>query len=106
MFGHRPDGKRIKQLPPIFKIMPCVMLDRADSQVYFKQDIALKNLDEYIDKKAKEGIRLSYMNIIYAALVKIIGERPSLNRFAMNGSLYARNQIFVFSEYIEIFLSN
>ena len=25
----------------------------------------------------------------------IIAERPYLNRFAMNGSLYARNQIFV-----------
>ena len=95
MFGHRPDGKRIKNLPPIFKIMPCVMLDRADSQVYFKQDIALKNLDEYIDRKAKEGIRLSYMNIIYAAIVKIVGQRPNLNRFAMNGALYKRNKIYV-----------
>ena len=95
MFGHRPDGKKIKKLPPIFKIMPCVMLDRADSQVYFKQDIALRNLDEYIDKKAKEGIRLSYMNIIYAALVRIIGQRPNLNRFAMNGALYERDKIYV-----------
>ena len=95
MFGHRSDGKRVKNLPPIFKIMPCVMPDRADSQVYFKQDIALKGLDEYIERKAKEGIRLSYMNIIYAALVKIIAQRPNLNRFAMNGVLYERNKIYV-----------
>lgn len=95
MFGHRPDGKKIKKLPPIFKILPCVMLDRADSQVYFKQDIALKSLDEYIDKKAQEGIKLSYMNIIYAAIVRIVGERPNLNRFAMNGALYERNKIYV-----------
>lgn len=95
MFGHRSDGKRIKNLPPIFKIMPCVMLDRADSQVYFKQDIALKNLDEYIEKKAKDGLRLSYMNIIYAAIVKIVGQRPNLNRFAMNGVLYKRDKIYV-----------
>ena len=95
MFGHRSDGKKIKKLTPIFKIMPCVMLDRADSQVYFKQDIALKYLDEYIDRKAKEGIRLSYMNIIYAAIVRIIGERPRLNRFAMNGALYQRDKIYV-----------
>lgn len=95
MFGHRLDGKKIKKLTPIFKIMPCVMLDRADSQVYFKQDIALKYLDEYIDRKAKEGIRLSYMNIIYAAIVRIIGERPRLNRFAMNGALYQRDKIYV-----------
>ena len=95
MFGHRSDGKKIKKLTPIFKIMPCVMLDRADSQVYFKQDIALKYLDEYIDRKAEEGIRLSYMNIIYAAIVRIIGERQRLNRFAMNGALYQRNKIYV-----------
>ena len=95
MFGHRSDGKKIKKLTPIFKIMPCVMLDRVDSQVYFKQDIALKHLDEYIDRKAEEGIRLSYMNIIYAAIVRIIGERPRLNRFAMNGALYQRDKIYV-----------
>lgn len=95
MFGYRTDGKKIKKLTPIFKIMPCVMLDRADSQVYFKQDMALKYLDEYIDRKAQEGIRLSYMNIIYAAIVRIIGERPRLNRFAMNGALYQRDKIYV-----------
>ena len=95
MFGFRPDGKKVKKLQPIFKIMPCVMRDRADAQVYFKQDIALKNLDEYIDKKAEEGIKMSYMNIIYAALVRIIGERPNLNRFAMNGRIYQRDRIYV-----------
>ena len=95
MFGYRSDGNKIKDLPPIFKIMPCVMPERVDSQVYFKQDIALKSLDEYIDRKAEEGIKISYMNIVYAAIVKIIGERPNLNRFAMNGSLYQRNKVYV-----------
>lgn len=95
MFGHRTDGKRLKNLPPFFKVIPNVMLERADSQVFFKQDIVLKYLDEYIDKKAEEGIRLSYMHIIYAALVRIIAERPHLNRFAMNGNLYARDGIYV-----------
>ena len=47
------------------------------------------------DKKAAEGIKFSYMNIIYAALIRILAERPQLNRFAMNGTLYARNQILV-----------
>lgn len=95
MFGHRSDGRKLKTVPPFFRVIPCVMLERNDAQVYFKQDIKLKELDEYIDRKAKEGIKLSYMNIIYAAIIRIIAERPYLNRFAMNGSLYARNQIFV-----------
>lgn len=95
MFGFRTDGKRVKNLSPIFRVIPSVMIDRADAQVYFKQDVPLKTLDEYIDKKQSEGIRVTYMQIIYAAIVRIIGERPSLNRFAMNGTLYQRDKIQV-----------
>ena len=95
MFGHRSDGRKLKTLPPFFRVIPSVMLERSDAQVYFKQDISLKTIDDYIDKKAAEGTKFSYMNIIYAALVRILAERPQLNRFAMNGTLYARNQILV-----------
>ena len=95
MFGKRSDGRRIKNLDPIFKIMPTVMKERNDSQVLFKQDINLQPLEDYINKKAEEGIRLSYMNIIYAAIVRIIGQRPKLNRFIMSGDVYARDSIFV-----------
>lgn len=95
MFGHRSDGRKLKTVPPFFRVIPNVMLERSDSQVYFKQDIILKDMDAYIDKKAEEGIKLSYMNIIYAAIVRILAERPYLNRFAMNGSLFSRNKIYV-----------
>ena len=95
MFGRRSDGRKIKNVEPIFKILPTVMKERNDSQVLFKQDIPLGPLDEYINKKAEEGIRLSYMNIIYAAIVRIIGQRPKLNRFIMSGNVYARDSIFV-----------
>ena len=95
MFGYRSDGKKVKKMDPVFKIIPCIMLERDDSQVFFKEDIPLKNMDAYINKKLEEGINLSYMNIIYAAIVRIIGERPHLNRFAMNGRIYDRNQLLV-----------
>ena len=95
MFGKRSDGRKLKNIPTFFRVIPSIMLDRADSQVYFKQDIILRDIDSYIDRKAAEGIKFSYMNIIYAAIVRIIAERPYLNRFAMNGSLYARNKIWV-----------
>ena len=95
MFGHRADVKKVKNLEPIFRILPSVMIDRSDAQVYFKQDIPLSNMDEYIDKKAQDGIRMSYMNIIYAGIVRIINERPKLNRFVMNGTTYQRDTIYV-----------
>ena len=64
MFGNRSDGRKLKTLDPIFKIIPTVMKERNDSQVLFKQDINLEPLDEYIDKKSEEGIRFSYMHVI------------------------------------------
>ena len=95
MFGHRSDGRKLKTLPPFFKVIPNVMLERNDSQVLYKQDIPIKYLDEYIDNKAKDGIKIAYMHIIYAAIVRVIAERPRLNRFVMNGTTYARNKIYV-----------
>ena len=95
MFGHRSDGRKIKSLPVFFKVIPNIMSTRDDSQVFFKQDVVLSGMDEYISKKAQEGIRISYMNIVYAALVRIISQRPALNRFVMNGVLYSRDGIYV-----------
>ena len=95
MFGHRSDGKVIKNNDPYFKIIPIIMKTRNDSQVYFKQDIKLNGMNEYIEKKAAEGIKVSYMDIIYAALIRVIAMKPQLNRFIMNGRTYQRKGIFV-----------
>ena len=93
MFGHRSDGRKLKSIPPFFKIIPQVMRTRGDSQVYYNYDMPIKAMDEYIAQKAEEGIRISYMNIIYAAMVRLISQRPQLNRFIMNGRTYARKDI-------------
>lgn len=93
MFGLRSDGKKAKNIPPFFKIIPQVMRTRADSQVYYSYDIPIKGMDEYISKKAEENVRVTYMNIIYAAMVRLIAQRPQLNRFIMNGVMYDRNEI-------------
>jgi len=95
MFGRRSDGRRIKNLPPLFKIIPQVMRTRSDSQVYYNYDIPITAMDEYINKKAEEGIKVSYMTIIYAAMVRLIALKPQLNRFVMNTATYARNEILI-----------
>lgn len=95
MLGYRSDGRKIKNIPPFFKIIPQVMRTRNDSQVYYNYDMPITQMDEYISKKAEEGIKISYMNIIYAAMVRLISQRPKLNRFIMNGRTYARNEIYI-----------
>lgn len=93
MFGNRSDGRRLRKISPIFLLMPHIMKRRSDAQVFYSQEIPLAPLDEYIAKKDAEGIKMSYMAIIYSALVRIIAEKPLVNRFVMNGRVYARNSI-------------
>lgn len=95
MFGLRTDGRKLKTLGPFFRVIPHVMKERSDSHVYYTQDLPIKSLDEYIAKKEQEGIRMSYMNIIYAALVRLLAEKPALNRFVMDGRTYARYGITI-----------
>lgn len=95
MFGYRTDGKKLKNIGPIFKLIPHIMKRRSDAHVYYAQDIPLTKIDEYVKSKEEQGINISYMTIIYAALIRIIAEKPALNRFIMDGRIYARNSIFV-----------
>lgn len=93
MFGRRSDGKELKNVSPIFRLMPCIMKQRDDSQVYFDQDLVIKRMEEYINSKAEENIKISIMDIVFAGIVRILAERPKLNRFVINGRIYARNKI-------------
>lgn len=93
MFGKRSDGLELKKVDPIFKLMPNIMMERSDAHVYFNQDVALSGIQEYISKKAEEGINVTLLDIIFAAIVRILGERPKLNRFTIRGRIYARKGI-------------
>ena len=93
MFSKRSDGRLIKGLDPMFKLIPHIMYKRSESQIFYKQDLSTEVFDKYIKAKREEGHELSYMTIIFSAMVRLIALRPSLNRFALNGRLYARNAI-------------
>lgn len=95
MFKKRPDGRAIQNLEPMQMIMPYVMKTRTDSMNMYEDTFPCEAMDAYIKTKAEEGISLSYMHIIIAAVVRLIAIRPQLNRFVMNGRIYARPKIWV-----------
>jgi len=95
LFGKRYDGRVIKNLPPIQKIMPYIMKTRTDSMNMFEDTLPCEALDAYIAKKKEEGLELSYMHVLIAAMVRMLAIRPQLNRFIMNGRIYARPKIWV-----------
>jgi len=95
MFGKRPDGRAIRNLDPMQKIMPYIMKTRTDSMNFYEDTFACQPMDMYIKAKAEEGLKLNYMHIIIAAVVRLIALRPQLNRFVMKGRIYARPKIWV-----------
>lgn len=95
MFGNRSDGRRIKTIDPIFKLIPHIMTRRSDAQIFYKERVFTDVLDEYIRAHREECPGLNYMSIVIAALVRLLAQRPYLNRFVMNGRLFARKGIVV-----------
>lgn len=95
MFKKRPDGRAIKNLEPLQKIMPYIMKTRTDSMNMYQDTFACEAMDAYIKEKEAEGIKMGYMHILIAAMVRLLATRPQLNRFIMNGRIYARPKIWV-----------
>lgn len=95
MFGKRPDGRRIKNLEPMQMIMPYIMKERHDSMNMYEDTFNCEPWDIYIKEKEAEGIKIGYMHILIAAIVRLIALRPQLNRFCMNGRIYARDKVWV-----------
>ncbi len=95
MFKKRPDGRAIKNLEPLQKIMPYIMKTRTDSMNMYQDTFACEAMDAYIKEKEAEGIKMGYMHILIAAMVRLLATRPQLNRFVMNGRIYARKKIWI-----------
>ena len=91
----RPDGREVKNIPPIQKIMPYIMKTRTDSMNMYDDVFDCEVWDSYIKEKDAEGIKMTYMHILIAGVVRMIALRPQLNRFIMNGRIYTRDKICV-----------
>jgi hypothetical protein len=93
MFGHRSDGKIIKSIDPLTKIMPHIMKERNDAHVLAPMEIECSGMDEFIFAQRALGHRFTYMDLVLGSLVRVFANRPKLNRFVVNGRFYKRNDI-------------
>lgn len=95
MFSKRKDGRILRNLDPYDKALCYIMSRRSDAHVYFTEEFDCKYFDEYIAKKKEEGRDLTYLHILMAAIVRVHAQFPALNRFVMNGRIFARNELTV-----------
>ena len=96
-WGDRKDGIWLKDLPPLNRIMPGIMPNRADNEAYISVDIDLRPLDTYLAKKneGRTEDKYTYFHVISAAIAKAFVLRPRMNRFIVNNKVYQRKDLTV-----------
>ena len=94
--GDRKEGRRLRTLAPYNAITPYIMRTWYDSSVYFEDSLDLAAAEAYIRKKRGEGLKgFGMLHVFVAAYIRVISQRPALNRFVAGRRIYARNCIEV-----------
>ena len=94
--GDRKDGKRVKDLDMVHKVMPYLMNKRCDAEVYISEKIDITNLLKYLEDKNQGLDKDNKMTLFHAfltSMAKVVYNRPLLNRFVQGKRYYDRNEI-------------
>lgn len=89
----RYDGWRVRNVDPVFSVIPYFLRTRMDSQNFFEESLNIDYIEEFIKKHKEDIPNLSIMHVVMAALVRLISQRPHLNRFVIWNKIYARNHM-------------
>ncbi len=94
--GDRKDGRRIYPENPENILMPYLMPNRHESEVYLNQNIDITEMMDFIEEKNKTSeYKLTFFNVLVGVVAKVVYSRPKLNHFIKNGSFYERNEVSV-----------
>lgn len=89
--GDRYDGWRLRKVDPMFSVAPFILKSRVDSQVLFEIKVPIDLIEAFIRAHKEDIPDLSIMHVVMAALVRLMSQRPNLNRFVMWHKIFARN---------------
>lgn len=91
--GDRYDGWRVRNVDAVFSVIPYFLRTRMDAQNFFEEKIDIDHIEEFIKEHKDDIPNLSLMHIVMAALVRLISQRPHLNRFVIWNKIFARNHV-------------
>lgn len=96
-WGDRKDGIWLKDIPPMNRMMPDVLPNRADNEAYISIDIDIRPLNAYLEKlnEGKTTDQYTFFHLISAAIGKAFVLRPRMNRFIVGHKMYQRRDISI-----------
>lgn len=91
-FGDRKDGRLLRSLPFMNRVALYIMPNRSGASVYFHDAFEITEAENYIRKKRKQGLKgFGLMHVILASYVRVVSQRPGVNRFLSGQKLYTRD---------------
>ncbi len=95
-FGDRPDGRRIRTLDPFFSVATYIMKKKSSSSNFFSSSVIVTEVDNYLRAKRRDNMPgLGLLHFFIAAYVRIVSQKPALNRFVSGQKIFARYDIVV-----------
>ena len=93
-FGDRKEGRLLRSLDPFYKFIPYIMVQKNDACNQFSDSAEITDTDRWLRDKRKEGYKgIGYLHLFIAAYVRLVSQRPAINRFIAGRRIYARNNI-------------
>ncbi|MDR1778710.1 MAG: hypothetical protein LBR14_03010 [Clostridiales Family XIII bacterium] len=90
----RPDGRKVKSIPPFDKVIPYIMPQRYDATNMMAVDFPYDILMNYIGRRKQDGVVIPMMACILAAYIRTVAQIPAINRFSISKKIYARKGIW------------
>ena len=92
-WGDRNDGRLLRSLSPMMKIMPYIMPQRGDACNSFRGSMEIGAVERYVREKREQGLaNFSILHVLLAAYLRLVSQRPGLNRFVSGQKIFARNR--------------
>ncbi len=93
-FGDRSDGYKLRTINPMNKFMPYIMPQRCDACNTYADMFDVTKTDKFCRQKVKEGkTSFGFLHVMLAAYIRMLSQRPGVNRFVSGQKIYARKDI-------------
>jgi len=90
------DKRRVRTVPAMQAITPFIMVNRVGAMNLMTDRFNVTSLDKYLKKKRSEGLtNLTAMHVIIAAYIRLVSQRPALNRFIRGQRIWTRRSVEV-----------
>lgn len=90
------ESRRVRSISPMTAVVPYIMVNRNGATNMLRDTFDIENLEKYIKEKQAEGMtNISMMHVLIAAYVRLVSQRPALNRFIRGQRIWTRKHIEV-----------